>query len=539
MKQRIAGALIAPFIGWSVATAAAEPMFVDVTEASGISFTHTFGDDKLNNIVESVGSGAAFLDYDGDGHLDLYVVNGRHQTGVSEGEAPASGATNRLYRNTGKGKFTDVTTKAGVGDAGSYGVSVTVGDYDNDGDPDLYIANYGENRLFQNQGNGTFRDVTAKAGVGDIRYGVATTFFDADGDGDLDLYVGNYVTYDPKYRLYYDPDRFPGPLAYRGEPDVLYRNNGDGTFADISAASGIANPEGRAMSTSAIDFDRDGDIDLFVANDAMENYLYQNDGKGRFTNVGLEMGVAFGENGEATSAMATCWGDVDGDGRTDLFLSDTAYSSLFMLRGETGFEDRTQPSGLAELTGQYVSWGADFFDFDNDGDRDIYVANGALHFLYGQEDLLLENDGTGRFTDVARTHGAWFEQRRVARGLAMADYDGDGDVDVFISHLGERAVLLRNDGGNRQAWLALRLVGRKSPRDGSGARVTVTVGGKKQVYDHRGASGYLGQAAPRLHFGLGAHQTVDRLEVRWPSGRVQVIEKVPARQLLTIEEPAK
>jgi hypothetical protein len=509
--------------------------FRDGTEQAGIDFVHSIGDEELSNLVESSGGGAAFLDFDRDALLDLYVTNGAFIEGFSGGQRPETPYTNRLYRNRGDGTFEDVTSRARVGDTG-YGMGVVVGDYDNDGYPDIYVSNYGRNVLYHNEGDGTFSDVTDRAGVGGDGCSVGAAWQDYDNDGLLDLYVGNYVEFDPDYDLYYAPDGYPGPLAYPGQPDVLYRNLGDGRFEDVTERSGVFRADGRAMGVGAADYDADGYIDIFVANDVMPNYLFHNVNGQRFEEVALPLGVAFGRTGEATSSMAVDFADFDGDGLIDMYVSDMAYSTLFRNEGRA-FRDVTYPAGVASPAGQFVGWSASFFDYDNDGDLDLFQVNGEIDHLYGQEDQLFENLGGGEFRDVSLERGRYFQEELVGRGGAFGDYDNDGDVDVFIVNLNGRAALLRNEGGNLRNWLELELVGASSNRDAIGARVTLISGGRTQVAQRKSATGYLSQSDHRLHFGLGDAETVERIEIAWPSGTLQVLENVASRQVLRIVEP--
>ncbi|MFQ6091518.1 MAG: CRTAC1 family protein [bacterium] len=515
------------------------PVFVDVTAQSGIMFQHSFGDDDMSNILESTGSGCAFFDYDGDGHLDIYAVSGCYLDGINDIGHKGLRLTNHLYRNNGDGTFTDVTEQAGVGDEG-YGMGCVVGDYDNDGDPDLYVTNYGPNTLYRNNGDGTFRDVTEEAGVGDTLWGVGAVFFDYNNDGYLDLYVGNYLEFDPEYRLYYEADEFPGPLAYPGQRDVLYRNNGDGTFTDVTEAAGVLN-EGRAMGVLSSDYDDDGWVDLFVANDAMENYLYRNNGDGTFTEVGLESGTAFSEHGDAASSMGGDFADFDLDGDLDLLVPDMTFNSFYRNLGHGFFEDVSAQIGVAEISGQYWSWGGDLFDYDNDGDLDIFISNGDGHRLDTQEELFLANvpgpKGERVFKDVAGQSGEFFRHKSVSRGMAVGDYDNDGDLDVFILNLDQPSILLRNDGGNRNHWLMIQLRGTKSNRDGVGARVTLRTGDLKQVEEKKTGTGYLSQNDPRLHFGLGDRRHIEKVVIRWPSGVTQRLTNIDADKIMTVIEP--
>jgi hypothetical protein len=518
------------------------PSFVDVTEKAGINFRHSFGEVKLSSIMEATGSGCAWFDYNDDGWLDLYVVSGRYLEGVTKFSKPDGvDATNHLYRNNGDGTFTDVTAQAGVAGKG-FGMGVTAGDYDNDGFADLYVTNWNSAILYHNNGDGAFTDVTAKAGVDNPHFGVGAAWFDYDRDGKLDLYVGNYLKFDPNAKmLYFTADAFPGPLDYEGDADRLFHNNGDGTFTDVSHKAGIANPAGRAMGVTVGDFDNDGWPDVYVANDTMESYMYHNNHDGTFTNVAPEVNTAFGANGEATSAMNPIFGDYDNDGWQDLFVSDMRYHRLFHNPGKERFWlDTTVETGVAQVSGQYVAWGDGFFDFDNDGWKDIYVVNGGLHWLIPMEDSVLRNNGNGTFTDVSAQLGNYFRFKKVGRGACFADDDNDGYIDGFIMVLGGKGILLHNNPppvGQRNHWLTLKLVGTKSNRDGYGARLEAVAGDLRQYGEAVSENGYLSQGDPRPHFGLGPHTEVDLLTITWPSGIVQRLEHVKADQILTVTEP--
>lgn len=514
------------------------PVLRDVTLEAGITFVHSIGDDELTNIVESTGAGCAFFDYDGDGDLDVYLVNGAYDKIVNHirGRVHAGKLKNELYRNNGDGTFTNVTDQAGVGDQG-FGMAGLSADYDNDGDADLFITNYGSHVLYRNNGDGTFTDVTKDAGVESDLWGIGCTFFDYDNDGFLDLYVGHYLVYDPEYRLYYPAEAFPGPLAYQGQPDTLYRNNGDGTFTDVTVKAGVYNPEGRAMGVSSCDIDNDGDMDIFVANDAMENYLYRNNGDGTFTNIALETATAFGQNGEATSAMGPEFGDYDLDGFIDLVVPDMGYGCLYRNTGQNYFEEMSAQLGMAACLGQYVSWSGNFFDFDNNGYLDLLIVNGDAHHLEPEEDVLLWNDQGKRFINISTVCGKDFQDKFVSRGSAVGDYDNDGDLDILELNINDRARLLRNDGGNSNHWLMIHATGATSNRDAIGTRIRLTVGGKTQTRDITSSSGYLSQSDSRAHFGLGNHTSVDTIEIRWPGGKIQTIENVSANQVLRLIEP--
>ncbi|MDX1740345.1 MAG: CRTAC1 family protein [Rhodothermales bacterium] len=513
--------------------------FVDVTEYVGIDFQHSVGDEELSNIIETVGSGAAFLDYDQDGYIDLYVVSGASKDGVTDGPPPSFVPGNRLFRNIDGIRFEDVTDRAGVADEDGFGMGLAVGDYDNDGYPDIYVGNYGANVLYHNNGDGTFSDVADRAGVagaGDLCT-VGAVWLDYDNDGLLDLYVGNYLEFDPDYEFFYEPDGFPPPMAYSGQPDALYHNRGDGTFEDVTEAAGVLRPEGRMMGVGAADVDDDGFMDIYVANDVMENYLWHNEGGTHFVEMGLPAGVAYSERGDETSSMSVNFADFNGDGLMDLFVSDIHFSALYRNHGDGIFEDVTVRAGVAMPSGQYDGWGAAFLDYDLDGDADILKVNGDMNHLFGQEDQVFKNTGDGKFIDVSLELGRYFFREEVGRGASVGDYDNDGDPDIFIVNLNSKGILLRNESLDGNEWLQVLLVGTVSNRDGVGARVTLAVGGRTLTAHKQSSSGYLSQHDPRLHFGLGQSEVVDRLEVRWPSGSVQVLENVEAGQVVTITEP--
>jgi hypothetical protein len=514
------------------------PQFVDVTDNAGIAFVHSIGDDELSNIVESSGAGCVFFDYDDDGDLDIYLVNGRYLETVSSarGRHLAGKLKNALYRNNGDATFTDVTDKAGVGDAG-FGMAAVAADYDNDGDRDLFVTNYGRDSLYLNNGDGTFADITEKAGVGSELWSLGASFFDFDRDGLLDLYVGGYLIFDPEYRNYYAAEAFPGPLSYPGQKDILYRNKGDGTFEDVTRAAGVYSTRGRAMGVTACDIDDDGDEDLYVANDGMENYLYRNRGNGTFEEIALRTGTAFGQNGEATSAMGPEFGDYDGDGLIDLLVPDMGYGCLYRNTGKGLFEEKSAELGIAAVLGQYTSWSGNFLDYDHDGALDVFIVNGDAHHLEPEEDTLFRGKGGRPFVDVSAASGPAFKLKAVGRGSAAADFDDDGDLDLLVLNLNGPARLYRNDGGNLGNWIMVRTVGTAGNRDGIGARIRVKSGGTTQVRDIRSSSGYLSQSEPRAHFGVGKSEKVDRIEVRWPSGRISNLDNVKVNQVVTVTEP--
>lgn len=518
--------------------AATDDYFQEIGKEIGLNFVHSIGDKELSNIVESSGAGAAFLDYDQDGFIDLYVCNGTYIKGLSsDEEKPKEITTNHLYRNRGDGTFEDVTKKAGVGGPW-YSMGVTVGDFNNDGYPDMFVSNYGLSVLYRNNGNGTFTDVTKKAGVGgkEKDFSVGAAWLDYDNDGFLDLYVGKYLNFDPNYKYYYAPDGFPSPLAYDAQPDVLYHNNGNGTFTDVTEAMGIKDVDGRAMGVSAADYDDDGFVDVFVANDHSPKYLWHNDAGKGFTNRGVMSGTAFSQAGESTVSMSVDFADYNDDGLLDAFVSDDKYCSLYQNIGNGIFKDVSYPSGIAIPAGQFVGWSSSFIDYDNDGDADIYKVNGALKHLYGQEDQLFENIGDGKFKDVSTESGKYFLVKLVGRGSCFGDYDNDGDIDGYIVNLNDRGAFLRNNKGNQNNWITMKLVGTKSNRDGIGARIKVVSGGKTQTGQKVSTTGYLSQNDPRVHFGIGKNTVIERIEIKWPSGITQVLDNVKANQILTVTE---
>ncbi|NIA28862.1 MAG: hypothetical protein GWP06_02980 [Actinobacteria bacterium] len=514
------------------------PKLVDVTRQAGINFVHNLGDNEMSNLIESNAAGCAFFDYDGDRDLDIYLVNGAYIKGISHirGRKNKGKLSNALYRNNGNGTFTDVTTEAGVGHKGM-GMGVVTADYDNDGDQDIFVSNWGPNVFYRNNGDGTFTDFTKKAGLENDLCGIGSTFLDYDQDGYLDLYVGNYIKYDPDYQYFYAANKFPGPLSYQGQPDILYHNNGDGTFTDVTRQAGVYNPEGRAMGVTSCDIDNDGYWDIFVANDAMLNYLYRNNGDGTFTNVALQTATAFGQNGEATSSMSGEFGDINQDGFVDIIVPDMAYGCIYMNTGAGYFEEMSASMGLAAACGQYTSWSANFFDFDHDGYGDLFITNGHPQRLIGQENLLLLNKSGSRFINVSSKLGPDFQDKFVSRGSAAGDFDDDGDLDLLVVNLNDRPRLLRNDGGNKKNWIMIHLIGTKSNRDAIGSRIRLTTGNKTQTRWRMSSSGYLSQSDYRVHFGLGDNTRVDKIEIRWPSGKNQTLKNIKVNQVITVKEP--
>jgi enediyne biosynthesis protein E4 len=524
------------------------PQFVEVSIQSGIDFQHVNGASGRYYYLETYGAGAAFVDYDNDGYQDLYVVNSAPLPGFTTPQTP----TNALYHNEGDGTFNDVTAAAAVGDP-AYGMGVCAGDYDNDGNVDLYVTNFGPNVLYHNEGDGTFNDVTASAGVGDLRVGSSAAFADWDNDGDLDLYVANYA----KFSIESNKECFQGeiqvycdPAQYEGDSGVFYRNEADGTFIDVTGEVGGYTETGRQLGVVFGDYDNDGDVDLHVANDGMANFLFNNDGGGKFKEVGMVSGVGLNEGGRPEAGMGTDFGDYDRDGDLDIVVCNFQWEScrIFKNEGNGFFSDATSITRVGESTLSVLTFGTDFFDYDNDGDLDLYMANGHVNdnaqvfdkaVSFPQQDQLFKNEGEGTFADVTEESGPGLEWVMVSRGAAFGDYDNDGDVDIYVCNNNQQGLLLRNEGGNWQHWITLRAVGTVSNRDGIGARIRVEAGDLVQIEEVRSGSSYLSQNDIRVHFGLGEQTMVDQIEIRWPSGIEQTLEQVPADQFLVIEEPTQ
>jgi len=513
------------------------PVFSDVTRQAGLEFKHSYGDHHLDNIVEGTGAGACTFDYNNDGLMDLYFVTGTWTKGVSDnqGRDLRGKLFNKLYKNNGDGSFSDVTGQAGVDGKGVFSSGCSAADYDNDGDVDLYVLNYGPNIVYRNNGDGTFTDVSADSGLADPHWSLSGVWFDYDNDGWLDVFICNYLKYDDgKFRDFYPAQGYPGPLSYGGEPDLLFHNNGDGSFTDVTKEAGLWQPDGRGMSATTSDFNNDGLLDLFVANDAMENHYFENTGKGAFVEKALTLGVAFGEGGQGVSNMGPAVGDVNRDGLLDVFIPNLSYCNLLIQTGK-GFEYRSDQAGLSVILGQYAGWAAVMFDYDNDAWLDIFVVHGNAHHEFVQEDTLVRNKGDGTFNDVSKASGRYFGEKYVGRGATWGDYDNDGDIDLVVINLNDYARLLRNDGGNRGNWLKVeaRLKFAGGSRDALGARVSVTANGMRQFDDLIPVRGYLSQGDPRLHFGLGKAVRAD-VEIRWPDGTVEKHANVKANQTLKV-----
>ncbi|MYE90678.1 CRTAC1 family protein [Candidatus Poribacteria bacterium] len=518
--------------------------FLDVTAKAGIVFKHVNGASDHKFYLETMGSGAAFLDYDNDGDLDLYIVNGAALPGFETPTPP----TNNLYRNNGEDKFTNVTAVAGVGDTG-YGMGCVAADYDNDGDSDLYVTNFGTNLLYQNNGDGTFTDATAHAGVGNgQKWSASCAFVDYDHDGNLDLYVVNYLDYDvAEDRDWYDPRGrriYSNPQVYKGVSDTLYRNNGDGTFTDVTRQAGVYNDNGKGLGVTCGDYDNDGRIDIYVANDTTPNFLYRNVGDGRFVDIGPFAGAAYNEHGVAEGGMGVDFGDYNNDGALDIFVTNFSNetNTLYHNTADGALIDFTNIAGLGEASFLKLAFGTKFFDADNDGTLDIFVANGHLYptesdaLEYAQTAQLFINTGEGTFVDASEGSGEYFTTKRVGRGVSLGDYDNDGDTDIFVVNLNQEGVLLRNEGGKEHNWLMIKTVGVKSNRDGIGARVEVVTRSHSQMKEVQAGSSYLSGHDLRLLFGLGTETKIESIKITWPSGVEQILENAEVNQLLIVTE---
>jgi len=529
-----------------------EAHFVDVAAQAGLKTVIDCGGPDKDHILESVGTGCAFVDYDNDGRLDVFLVN---SWALDENPPKVRRkGRNALYRNRGDGTFEDVSERAGIADE-SWGCGVSAGDYDNDGRVDLYVTNFGPNRLYRNKGDGTFEQVAERAGVADSGWGAGSSFFDADGDGDLDLYVANYIeaTMDEvlsarRTTVWREKVKvLAGPFGMRGGRDRFFRNNGDGTFRDATDAVGMTDTaESYGLGVLTSDLDLDGDIDVFVANDSNPNFLYRNDGKGTFTEVGAWSGAGLNGNGVAQAGMGVDAADFDGDGLPDICLTTFAQDSatLFHNDGNLLFHDVSVEIGLKAITYRALKWGCAFFDIDHDADNDLIIANGHIYpqvehapelaETYRQQPTLLRND-EGRLTDISRRSGPGMQLSVSARGLAVGDYDDDGDLDLLVTAMDSPPLLLRNDTPRSGHWLKIRPLNRHgSPAIGT--RMIVSAGGKSLAGELRSGSSHQSQNALELHCGLGPNAKADVIEITWPGGRKTTLRDVAADQTLTVRD---
>ncbi len=540
-----------------MAVAGVHAGFEEVAARSGIGFRHAASKTSQKYLPESMGAGVAMLDYNQDGRLDLFFVNGaRILDPMPPGARPDKSDArfwNRLYKNQGDGTFTDVTERAGLRGQG-YDTGVAVGDFDNDGFPDLYVTSLGGNTLYHNNGDGTFSDVTAKAGVGGAGWCVSACFVDYDLDGRLDLIVTRYVDWDfdkniycgerrPGYRSYCHPNEFP-PSTH-----LVFHNNGDGTFTDVSKKSGLGAVPSKGLGIAINDFDRDGWPDIAIANDSFPEQLFRNNRDGTFTNVATEFDMAYDEDGKTFAGMGIDFADYDNDGFPDVLidaLSGQRYA-LFRNRGGRSFDYVSGPSGVAGISEKHSGWGAKFFDYDNDGWKDLLVVQGHVMdnieltqpaFRY-REPLVLMRNRKGKFEDVSKECGRIFQTALAARGAAFGDLNNDGFVDVAINCNDGPALVLMNQGGNGYHWLIVNTVGTRSNRDGIGARIRLVLDDGFEQHGFVSTAGsYASASDKRVHFGLGAYTVARLLEITWPGGTVQRVQNVKADQVITLKEPA-
>jgi hypothetical protein len=523
--------------------------FEDVAERAGLQWVNVHGDATKDYIVDTNGNGAAWLDYDGDRDLDLLLVSGSTRERLEDGGSRLA----VLYRNEGA-RFEDVTPASGL-DTRGWGMGACVADYDNDGDRDVYVTALGANHLFANDGDGTFTDVTTAAGVGDARWGMNCAFGDYDLDGDVDLYVANHVVFDESaipsrtesVCSHEGLDVYCGPRGLSGQADVLYRNDGDGSFTDVTEAAGIDDRDYYGFGVLFSDLDADGWPDIFVANDSVPNLWFHNDGDGTFSEEGLGRGIALSNEGREQAAMGAAVGDYDGDGDLDLFVTNFAedYNTLYDNGGAGLFADVSHRTGLGTASWWQLGWGTGFFDADNDARLDLFVANGHVYpdvrdlnrgGTYGQRNQIFRNVGDGRFVDVSDDAGPGLAAARTSRGAAFGDNDNDGGVDELVVNLNDRPALLENVAPPGHHWLTLRLRGVASNRDGIGARVWVTAGGRTQIREVRSGGSYLSHNDLRVHVGLGTAEGADGIRVQWPAGTVDRIGPLAADAFYDVEE---
>jgi enediyne biosynthesis protein E4 len=522
--------------------------FMEVpARVSGVTWTHDNGHSDARHLPETCGGGGLFFDYDNDGWIDIYLVN----SGPSDFYKPAKPIRNALYRNNGDGTFTDVTEQSGVGcgQQGDFGMGAAAGDFNGDGWQDLYVTNYGRNRLFQNNGKGIFTDITEKAGVAAPNWSTCATWFDYDNDSKLDLFVSSFVQYSASGSIFCGDNRLGRryyciPRVFKPRPSFLFHNEGDGKFTDVSKPSGIASALGKSFGAVATDINNDGLIDLFVANDTLANFLFVNKGGGKFEETGLASGVGYSDAGSPRSGMGVDATDYDGDGWQDLFVANIDQELFSLYHNEKDLTFTDQAGEIGQATRLLSGWGLKFFDYDNDGDPDLFLANGhpddmvesqASKVKYREPLLIFENVG-GKYKNVSAQSGEIFKKDFPARGMSVGDYDNDGDIDVLIINNGEAPILLRNEGGNRNNWLGLNLVATKSNPGAVGATITWTAGGVKRSRLKTGGGSYLSSHDPREILGIGQATKIDSVEIKWPGGKVDKLVNLSINAYVKIVE---
>jgi enediyne biosynthesis protein E4 len=524
-------------------------VFRDIAKSAGLIFVHDNAATAEKYLIETMGSGCGWIDYDADGLLDIYLVNSA-ATRIYKPKKQLRGA---LFRNNGKGGFTEMTEKAGVGAEGLFGMGVAVGDYDNDGFPDMMVLGYGRSILYHNNRNGTFSDISDRAGVSNAgKWASSAAWFDYDNDGRLDLAIANYVDWTPDNNIWCG-DKKPGyrgychPNKFNGQKPSLYHNDGDGKFTDVTESSKVGVSASSGLGIVTLDYDHDGWQDIFIANDGNPNFLFRNNHDGTFTETALVSGIAVSDDGKAEAGMGTDAADINRDGWLDVFVThlDLEHARLYRNLGDGAFEDATFDAKLGYATFKYSGFGTLFIDYDNDGARDIFMANGHIldnielfhpETRYAEPKLLYRNNGSGLFENVSGKAGSDLQLPRVSRGAAAADVDNDGDQDILISNNGQEPQLLLNEGGNKGHWLSIALAGTRSNRDGVGARVKIVSGDFVSHDQRKGGRSYQSAHDGRLHFGLGSRNKVDLVEIRWPGGSVDTLKNVGVDQVITVKE---
>lgn len=530
------------------ARSASDAIFTEATDRLKLDFVHNPGVDGSYFMPESIGSGVAFLDFDNDGDLDIYFVNGAHHGRKKANSAPLQ---NRLFRQEPDGTFSDVTELSGLGDKG-YGMGAAAADIDNDGNVDVYVTNFGPDALYRNNGDGTFSDISKQAGIYNPRWACSVTFIDFDLDTYLDIYVTNYLAYQQHINCMDRSGRedYCGPGGFPGVPDVLYRNNGDGTFTDVSKASGIAQGASKGLGVVSADFNNDTYPDLYVANDGEPNHLWLNQKDGSFQDQALLLGVAFNDMGRPEAGMGIALGDVENDGDLDLFVTHVREESntFYRFGGDYGFQDDSSPAALAGPSIPFTGFGTGFFDFDHDGDLDLAVANGRVsrgpllvnndspHYwdFYAEPNFLFENRGSGKFLQLTERALAFTQPLENSRGLVFGDVDNDGDIDLLVTNEGGRARVFLNKLANKGNWLMIKAVDPALKRDAFGAKITVTVGQTEITRLIAPGYSFLSSNDPRAHFGLGTATVIERALVTWPDGTTETFPRMDANQFITL-----